>query len=124
MISKAVHHVSFVVPELEAALHFYKDILGFEPIERPEMGIDGAWLQSGNAQIHLIVPPEGVDVGTPPATANPIANHTAFAIDDYQRVLDHLKKHGLEVLEIGAIRGQMWVRDPGGNIIEFITAAP
>ena len=121
MISKAVHHVSFNVRELGPALRFYRDVLGFEPIERPEMGIEGAWLQAGNSQVHLIVSPEGADVGTPPGKTNPLANHTAFAIDDYERVRDHLRASGLEVLELGAERGQLWVSDPAGNILEFIT---
>ena len=55
MISEAIHHVSFSIPELAPALHFYQQILGFEPLDRPSMGIDGAWLQAGNTQIHLIV---------------------------------------------------------------------
>ncbi len=121
MISKAVHHVSFSVRELGPAVRFYRDVLGFEPIERPEMGLEGAWLQAGSCQIHLIVPPEGADVGAPPARTNPLANHTAFAIDDYERVRDHLRASGLEVVELGAEQGQMWVSDPAGNILEFIT---
>lgn len=124
MISNAVHHVSFAVPTLEPALHFYRDILGFVPIERPAMGIGGAWLQAGATQIHLIVPPDGADVGSTPAKTNPLANHTAFAIDDYETVRDHLQQAGLEVLEFGPERGQMWVSDPGGNILEFITNRP
>jgi len=123
MISRSINHVSFCVPELEPALHFYQDVLGFEPIERPAMGIDGAWLQAGDAQIHLIVPPEGAaDLGTNPSQTVPLANHTAFAIDDYEKTRDHLKEHGLEVLEAGVERGQMWVSDPAGNVIEFISA--
>jgi catechol 2,3-dioxygenase-like lactoylglutathione lyase family enzyme len=121
VISKAVHHVSFSVPELEPALHFYRDILGFETIDRPAMGIEGAWLTAGSTQVHLIVTPDGADVGNPPGKTNPIANHTAFAIDDYEQVRDHLQQSGLEVLEFGAERGQMWVRDPGGNVLEFTT---
>lgn len=121
MISHAVHHVSFAVNELEPALHFYRDILGFEPIDRPAMGIDGAWLAAGATQIHLIVAPEGADVGATPAKTNPLANHTAFSIDDYERVRDHLQQSGLDVLEFGAERGQMWVSDPAGNILEFTT---
>jgi catechol 2,3-dioxygenase-like lactoylglutathione lyase family enzyme len=121
VISKAVHHVSFSVQELEPALHFYRDILGFEMIDRPAMGIEGAWLSAGSTQVHLIVAPDGADVGSPPTKTNPIANHTAFAIDDYDSVRDHLKDSGLDVLEFGAERGQMWVRDPAGNILEFTT---
>ena len=117
----AVHHVSFSIDELEPALHFYREILGFEPIERPAMGIDGAWLQAGATQIHLIVAPEGADTGSAPGRTNPLANHTAFAVDDYERVRDHLKAHGLDVLEAGAERGQMWVSDPAGTVLEFTT---
>jgi len=119
MLSKAVHHVSFNVHDLEPALHFYRDILGFEPIERPALGIDGAWLRAGETQIHLIVPPEGADCGSPPAKTNPVANHTAFAIDDYAAVRDHLQRAGLEVLEFGTAERQMWVSDPAGNVLEF-----
>ena len=69
MIAKAVHHISLCVPDLEAALGFYCDLLGLETIDRPEMGIKGAWLELGGTQLHLIVPPPGVDVGGPPENA-------------------------------------------------------
>ena len=85
------------------------------------MGIDGAWLTAGSTQVHLIVPPEGADVGSAPAKTNPMANHTAFAIDDYDRVRDHFVDNGLEVTEFGKERGQMWVSDPAGNVLEFTT---
>lgn len=123
MISQTVDHVSFCVPELEPSLHFYRDILGFETIARPEMGIDGAWLQAGSTQIHLIVAPEGAEVGQNPDRTTPLANHTAFRIDDYEKTRDHLKEHGLEVVEAGVERGQMWVSDPAGNVLEFISAS-
>jgi glyoxylase I family protein len=121
VISQAINHVSFSIPELEPALRFYQDILGCEPVDRPAMGIDGAWLQAGNVQIHLIVAPDGADVGSNPQKTSPLANHTAFAIDDYEKTRDHLKAHGLEVLEAGVERGQLWVSDPAGNVIEFIS---
>ena len=122
MITKAVHHVSFAIEDLDSALHFYRDILGLQPIERPEMGIGGAWLAAGSTQVHLIVRPEGVDVGSPPGRTLPLANHTAFAIEDYTAVRDHLVAHGLEVMETSPERGQMWVSDPAGNVIEFIAS--
>ena len=49
-----------------------------------------------------------------------MANHQAFSVADYQKTLDHLKSKGLEVLETSPERGQMWVRDPDGHIIELI----
>lgn len=51
-----------------------------------------------------------------------MANHAAFAIDDYRATREHLATHGLEVLEAGEERGQMWTKDPDGHIIELIVA--
>jgi catechol 2,3-dioxygenase-like lactoylglutathione lyase family enzyme len=123
MITKSVDHVSFAIDDLDASLHFYRDILGFEMLERPEMGIGGAWLGAGSAQVHLIVRPEGMELGQNVGRNVPLANHTAFAIEDYEAVRDHLAAEGLEVLETNPKQGQMWVTDPSGNVIEFISAA-
>jgi glyoxylase I family protein len=120
MIARGVHHVSYSVSDLERSRRFYEDILGLEEIERPEMGLPGAWYGAGNAEVHLIGVPEGVDVGTRPASITPLANHQAFEIDDYAKTLEFLEARGVEVLKIGPERGQMWIRDPDGNIIELI----
>jgi len=120
MIATAVHHVSFRVQELEPSLHFYRDILGLEPIDRPDFGIPGAWLQAGTGtQIHLIAAPD--PDAAPADKVSPINNHTAFAIDDYETTRDYLRSKGLEVLETNPEQGQMWVADPSGNVIEFTT---
>ncbi len=121
MIATAVQHVSFCVQELEPSLHFYRDILGREPVDRPDFGCPGAWLQANNgAQIHLLVSPE--PVAPPEGKLTPMANHTAFSVDDYETARDHLRSHGIEVLETNPKQGQMWVRDPSGNTIELTTA--
>ena len=85
-------------------------------------GERAAWVADGPAgpEVHLIETPAGADIGTRPAAINPLANHQAFAIDDYAAVVRHLKSKGVEVLETGPDRGQMWVRDPDGNVIELI----
>ena len=122
MIATAVHHVSFRVKELEPALHFYRDILGLLPIERPDFGFPGAWLQADSGtQVHIIVAPK--EDALPPGKLTPIDNHTAFAIDDYEATRDYLRAQGLEVLETNPKQGQMWVADPSGNVIEFTTGA-
>jgi glyoxylase I family protein len=120
MIAKRVDHVSFAVRDLARSLRFYRDVLGLEPAERPDLGIPGAWLQAGAAQVHLIEVPADFDAGTPPAALNPAAGHAAFGIDDYDAALERLRAHGLEVLALGASAGQMWVKDPDGHVIELI----
>jgi len=120
MIARSINHISFAVRDLEASLHFYREILGLQDIPRPEMGISGAWLGVGDSQVHLIAVPDGADVGAPPDSLSPLACHQAFAVEDYQKTVDHLKANELEVLETSPERGQLWVKDPDGHIIEFI----
>ena len=122
MLARRLHHASFPVTDLERARGFYEGVLGLEPIERPDLGFPGAWYRAGECEVHLIVPFEGMDVGAPPHELNPMAVHTAFAIDDYSAVVARLNEAGLEVLELGEEAGQLWVRDPDGNIIELIAA--
>ena len=120
MIAKRVHHVSFAVADLERSRRFYENVLGLQSIPRPDLGLAGIWYRAGEAEIHLIATPEGADVGGHPQSISPLANHSAFAIDDYAKVLEHLRSSGLEVMETSPARGQMWVQDPDGNVIEFI----
>ena len=122
MIARGVHHVSFAVSDLGRSRRFYEDVLELEPIPRPEMGIAGAWYRAGACEVHLISTPAGADVGTAPGRLTPLANHSAFAIDDYAKTLERLKARGAEVLETDARRGQMWVRDPDGNVLELIVS--
>ena len=120
MIARRLDHVSFAVRDLARSLTFYRDVLGLELAPRPDLGFPGAWLQAGEAQVHLIQIPADFDAGSPPPALNPIAGHAAFGIDDYDAALSALRGRGLEVLTLGADAAQMWVRDPDGNIIELI----
>jgi len=121
VIATRVHHISFAVRDLAAARGFYEDLLGLEAIPRPELGIPGAWYRSGACEVHLIETPAGAPAGAPPrGPLSPLANHQAFAIEDYAKVRDALRARGVEVLETSPERGQMWIRDPDGNVIELI----
>src|SRR5262245_890562 len=121
MIARRVDHVSFAVRDLARSLRFYRDVLGLAVAPRPDLGIPGAWLTVGDAQVHLIEVSTDFDAGSPPPALNPTASHAAFGIDDYARALAVLRKEGLEVLEFGEASGQMWVKDPDGYIIELIS---
>jgi glyoxylase I family protein len=121
-ITITAHHTSFPIRNLERSRTFYEDVLGLKEIPRPDLGFRGAWYAAGPFEVHLIEVPEGVDVGESPPSLNPLARHAAFSVTDYAATVEHLKSHGLEVLETGAEIGQMWVRDPDGHIIELIVA--
>jgi len=120
MIATRLHHISFAVSDLERSRRFYEGVLELERIERPELGIPGVWYGAGNAEIHLIQTPAGADVGTRPGSTTPLANHNAFAVSDYRKTVDHFKRAKIDVLETSVERGQLWVSDPDGNVLEFI----
>jgi len=117
MLANSVHHLSFTVTDLARAREFYEGVMGLETVPRPDIGIGGVWYSAGNAQIHLIEVPGHEK---PETKLTPLANHNAFAIDDYPKILERLKQLGVEVLETTPERGQMWIRDPDGNVIELI----
>ncbi len=123
MLTRGVHHVSFAVSDLERSRRFYEGVLELEPIPRPDLGLPGMWYRAGTSEVHLIATPAGANVGTAPDRLTPLANHSAFAIDDYAATLARLKARHAEVLETNAQRGQLWVRDPDGNVLELIVAA-
>jgi glyoxylase I family protein len=120
VIARGMSHVSFPVRDLPRALAFYRDLLGFAEIPRPDLGIPGAWLRAGDADVHLIAGVEGLPLGAPPPVLNPAAHHVAFRIDDYEAAAARLRESGLDVLESGPAAGQMWVQDPDGHVIELI----
>jgi catechol 2,3-dioxygenase-like lactoylglutathione lyase family enzyme len=118
--TECMHHISFAVPELRPALTFYRDLLGFVEVPRPPLDFEGAWLNKGGLEIHLIVPKAGVETASPASKANPYLSHVAFKVSDLDAARRDLENAGLSpIVQEGAVR-QMWVLDPGGNMIEFI----
>src|SRR5579862_9436094 len=82
-------HVAISVNDLDAARHFYCDLLGFEELPRPDFGIEGAWLRVGDLQLHLIVLDE------------PRAGSAHFALyvptEAFESTIDALKAAGAEL---------------------------
>jgi glyoxylase I family protein len=117
---EALHHLSFTVPDLPAAMGFWKGVLGFQTIERPDLGFPGAWLRGYGAEVHLLAP-----TGHTPAEdhLSPLRNHVAFKVSDLGAVRQKLEAAGLEVMGGPGETRQMWVMDPGANVIEFIQPA-
>jgi len=122
MIARGMSHVSFPVRDLARSLAFYRDVLGFTEKPRPDIGVPGAWLCAGDAEVHLIAGVQGLPLGEPPPVLSPVAQHVAFRIDDYRGTVDRLRAHDLQVLESGPAMGQMWVQDPDGHVIELTAA--
>ncbi len=119
-IVKRAHHVSVQCSDVDRARAFYEGVLGFEQTQRPDFGFPGVWYQLGDVQVHLIGEIPGMDRSTPPKNLSPAATHLAFQIDDYREALEALEAKGVEAVGLGEEVGQLFVRDPDGNIIELI----
>lgn len=115
-----VHHVSFRVGNLGAALEFYEELLGCRRLERPDdkMPVPGAWLEAGTTQVHLIEAPATEGTGYPPTGLAGSANHVAFHVDDLDAACAVFEQRGFAVRR-GALLPQFFVQDPDGNLLEF-----
>jgi glyoxylase I family protein len=107
-----LHHVSLNVRDVPAALDFYTRVLGLtQRTDRPDFSFDGAWLDAGHQQIHLI------DADVPPS----LGQHFALAVSDLDAAVAELRGRGVEVTDpagVGTGR-QSFLADPAGNRIEL-----
>jgi len=108
----AVHHVSINVRDVDEAASFYVDRLGLtRRSDRPDFGFDGAWLDAGGQQVHLIAGQ------APPA----VGQHFALQVEDLDAAIAELRAKGIDVSDaspVGTGR-QAFLSDPAGNGIEL-----
>jgi catechol 2,3-dioxygenase-like lactoylglutathione lyase family enzyme len=112
MISGA-EHFSFSVSDIDAALHFFHELLGLDAtpvaeVENPEVqqivGMPGAHLRvsivrvPGGSRIELIeyARPKGSQVDS--RTCNPGAAHIAFTVDDIEKTCQELLAKGVRLV--------------------------
>jgi catechol 2,3-dioxygenase-like lactoylglutathione lyase family enzyme len=121
-------HVTIQIDEggeaLASALHFYIDLLGLAPLDRPantDNGRPGAWLQCGPAQqLHICTSSPA------PARRRKIAPRGAIRRSGSRTSRDCASASfaaGVEILAGNRFRRQerFFVRDPFGNRLEFVT---
>jgi catechol 2,3-dioxygenase-like lactoylglutathione lyase family enzyme len=112
MRPSGVHHVSINVDDVEAAIHFYTEVLGLTArTDRPDFGFGGAWLDAGGQQLHLI------EAGVPAG----LGQHFALRVDDLDAVVEELRGAQVEVSDpspVGTGR-QAFLSDPAGNLVEL-----
>ena len=121
---ESVNHIARITRDLDASLAFYRDILGFRQIWRPNFQFPGAWLFNYGVQIHLIA------TATEDANTREISirsDHVAFHVADTEVVERLLDEHGIAyrknvVPDTGVT--QLFFLDPDGNHIEIGTYPP
>lgn len=102
--------------DLEESVRFYEEMFGMERLPTPNFGMNIRWLALGDQQLHVFereVP-------------RPEYHHFGLDVDDFEGVYAKARERGiLDVDTFGAaVRElpdgsvQMYLRDPGGNLVE------
>lgn len=96
-----IAHVGIAVPDIEAALAFYRDVLGLTP--HPPETADGATIVSlsmGESAVELLTPR---DPGSPIAKflerRGPGIHHICYRVPDLDRALDACRRHGYRLVD-------------------------
>lgn len=113
----SIQHVNIMVDDLEAAVAFYRDIIGLELDDTADLGFPAQFMKlGGGQQIHI----NQLDDVTPERA------HFAMRVDDFDGVSRRAVAAGVvEANTWGHARRlpggvmQMFVRDPSGNLIEI-----
>lgn len=101
--------------EEDKARRFYRDVLGFTEVEKPEIlkARGGCWFEAGCAELHL-----GVEQHFRPARKA----HPAFAVSDLAVLIVKLDGAGIPVRAAEPLEGteRIYIDDPFGNRIELL----
>ena len=111
-----IAHVGVAVPDLEAALRFYRDVLGLEP--HPAESADGAAIVSltfGESAVELLAP---VEPSSPIAKflerRGPGIHHLCFRVPDLEAALAACRRAGYRLVDESPRPGA------GGRRIAFL----
>jgi methylmalonyl-CoA/ethylmalonyl-CoA epimerase len=96
-------HVGIAVRDLEAALAFYRDVLGLEldaPEEVASQRVRAHFVRTGEATLELL---EATQPDSPIARyvekRGPGLHHVALRVDDIHAALEHLRARGVRLID-------------------------
>jgi catechol 2,3-dioxygenase len=122
-----VGHVHLKVADLDRAIHFYGDLLGFAVTQR--YGDQAAFLGAGGYHHHIGLNTWESAGATPPPPGHTGLYHSAFLYPDRQQLARALRR----VLEAGITLGgaadhgvseAVYLRDPDNNGVELYRDRP
>jgi glyoxylase I family protein len=113
-------HASVLVADTERSIEFYRSVLGLAPNgNRPDLGYNGAWLDVGEQQIHLIELPN-----PDPVTGRPQHGgrdrHIALSVANIEDLVEVLQQREIPYTQSRSGRQAVFFRDPDGNAIECV----
>ena len=122
-----VGHVHLKVSDLERAVRFYQDVLGFEVMQR--WGGEAAFLSAGGYHHHVGLNTWESRGGRPPSPGTTGLYHVAFLYptraalaEAYRRLLEHGVQ--LDGAADHGVSEALYLHDPDGNGIELYRDRP
>ena len=121
-----IGHVHLKVSDLDRAIAFYRDVLGFELQQR--MGDEAAFLSAGGYHHHIGLNTWQSKGGSPPAPGTTGLFHFAIRYPDRPALANALKRVLDAGIPIGAsdhgVSEAIYFEDPDGNGIEIYRDRP
>ncbi len=122
-----IGHVHLKVADLERAIHFYRDVLGFELTQR--FGNTAAFLGAGGYHHHIGLNTWESRGGSPPPRGTTGLYHVAIRYPDRRTLADALARLAREGIALdGAsdhgVSEALYLRDPDGNGVELYRDRP
>jgi catechol 2,3-dioxygenase-like lactoylglutathione lyase family enzyme len=112
--------IRYIVDDVEAAIRFYTELLGFEVDIHPAPGFAAL---SGNGLHLLLNAPGAGGAGTAGGSPEPGGwNRFQLTVDDLDKTLAELRESGARFrgdLVVGNGGRQVLLEDPSGNLIEL-----
>ena len=117
-----VGHVHLKVADLNRAIAFYRDVLGF--VVTQQFGDEAAFLSAGGYHHHIGLNTWHSKGGTPPANGHTGLYHSAFLYPDRTSLGDVIKRVKAAGIPLdGAadhgVSEAVYLRDPDGNGVEL-----
>jgi len=117
-----IQHVNVNVDDLDAAIPFYRDVLGLPLDDTPDQGFRCQFFRIGSTpqQIHM----------NEMRDERQFRGHFCLVVPDFMGVFKRAKEsHAIDLRAWGKVRQlpngkmQMFVRDPSGNLIEIASTS-
>ena len=130
MLELKHHHGGISVPDLEASIRWFAQVLEFEVENRfeiPAIPAKVAMLRRGDLRVELFEVPGAQ--GLPEERRQPNTDlrthgnkHLAFAVKDADATAAVLRARGADIVFVGHFEfgSNVFIRDNAGNLIEFV----
>src|SRR6478752_795879 len=122
-----IGHVHLKVSDIDRALAFYRDILGFEEMQR--LGDQAAFISAGGYHHHIGLNTWESKGGTAPPPGHTGLYHVAIRYPDRKALADALRR----LVEAGiplsgasdhGVSEALYLHDPDGNVVELYRDRP